>query len=190
MDKATLVSRGDIDISGRILEALNRAEVPVTLGAWHNVPDLGESEFIVATPLYDDKGPLAANRRILGALQDAGIYKQVPLLRLSVRSPWDPLVKALSKDLAARSEGFVHIVRRDKTTPLYSVIFAPFVGRGGAVPAKHVEGKENLRRFLIDRIHISGSAVDDALADLQHRSSTSIFPVQLAVAEARKLGLA
>lgn len=188
MDQALLVNPSDIDIGGRILEALHRAGVSVTLCMWHDVPELGESEFIVATPLYDD-GPLAANRRVIEALQAAGIYRQVPLLRLSVRSPSDPLVRSLARDLKRRDERFLHIVMPEHPRPRYTVILSPVTSPGGVIPAKHLDGEEDLQGFL-ERLHLSARAIDDALAELRHRGSTSIFPLRLTRDETRKLGLA
>ena len=172
--------------------ALSRAKIPVTLCDWHHVPDLDEWELIIATPWYDARGPHEANSRVIKALQDAGIYQDVPILRLSVRSPGDPLVKALEKELKDRKEGVIHIVVGTKPNghKEYSVIFAPFIGRGGAVPSKRLFGLEQLRKFLEKRLHIWCSSVDEALAELDRKGNASISQVQLTPRQAKKLGLA
>ncbi len=191
MDKAALV-KSDQSIEGLVLEALSRARIPVTLCDWHRVPDLDDWQLIIATPWYDGRGPRVANSRVIKALQDAGIYQDVPILRLSVRSPGDPLVKALEQELKDRREGVIHIVggTRPNGSKEYSVIFAPFTGKGGAVPAKRLPGLKELREFLDKRVHIRPTSVDEALAELARKGSTSIFQVQLTTREAKKLGLA
>ena len=59
MATATLVN-SDIEIGRQIVAALTRANLPVTFYLWAFVPQLQEWQFIVATPLVDSKGPLAA----------------------------------------------------------------------------------------------------------------------------------
>ena len=191
MDKTALV-RSDRDIGGLVLEALSRAKIPVRLCDWHHVPDIDEWELIIATPWYDARGPREANSRVIKALQDAGIYQDVPILRLSVRSPGDAVVKAIEQELKDRKQGTIHIV--DLGGPNgrkeYSVIFAPYTGKGGAVPSKRLSGLEQLREFLEKRLHIWRSSVDEALAELDRKGNASISQVQLTTREAKKLGLA
>lgn len=69
-------------------------------------------------------------------------------------------------------------------------MFAPFTGKGGAVPAKRLSGLEELREFLDKRLHIWRSSVDEALAELDRKGSASISQVQLTSRQAKKLGLA
>lgn len=191
MDKATLV-KSDLDIGVRVMAALSRAKIPATLLDWSYVPRLDEWKLIIGTPWYDSKGPRETYTRVFNALQDAGIYQDVPLLRISLRSPQDPLVKALERELKTEAEGVIHIV--DYSDPRhgerYSVLFAPFAGPGGAMPSRIVRGEAELRELLEERLGIGKSSVDEALGELRHKSSASIFHVRLTNRQAKTQGLA
>ena len=191
MDKATLV-RSDLDIGGKVLVALSKAKIPVTLCDWNYVPQLDEWQLTIATPWYDTRGPREANARIISALQQAGIYTDVPIRRLVVRSPQDPLVKSLERDVKAQTEGTIHIVasRKSNQDVQYAVVFAPYIGPGGALPSKALSSSALLRDFLEDRLHRTTSEVDEALNQLDRNGSASIFHVRLTKREAKNLGLA
>ncbi len=190
MDQATLV-RSDVETGGLVLEALSRAKIPVSLFEWNYAPQLDEWQLIVATPWYDSKGLYEANSRVLKALQDAGIYSIVPIRRLSVRSPNDPLVKSLGQEIKVQNEGVIHILRHNGSSPIgqFAVIFSPFAGPGGAVPAKRLSGTDELRDFLDRRLHIFPSLIDEALADLARKGNASIPNVRLTIRDAKRLGL-
>jgi hypothetical protein len=191
LDKATLV-KSDLDIGVRVLAALRQAKIPVTLYDWNYVPQLDEWKLIIATPWYDSKGPREAYTRVFAALQDAGIYREAPLLRISLKSPRDPLVRSLEQDVKAGTEGVLHIVahsgRGDRKQ--YSVLFAPFSSRGGAVPSRKIASIEELREFLEDRLRLAKSSVDEAIRELDYKGNASIFEVRLTNKEAKSLGLA
>ncbi|MBI4444053.1 MAG: hypothetical protein HY649_11860 [Acidobacteria bacterium] len=192
MDKATLV-RSDLEIEGRVQEALSQAKIPVSLVALNYVSEIEEWQLVIATPLYDSKGPHEAVSRIIRALQDAGIYQKVPMLRVSVLSPDDSVVKALEQEIKVRTEGSIHIVahrNEPNHEKVYAVIFSPYTGPGGAVPARRITGLAELRKFLVERLHIYKTSVDDALPELARKGSTSILNVQLTNREAKRLGLA
>ncbi|HXB21519.1 MAG TPA: hypothetical protein VNV88_09060 [Candidatus Solibacter sp.] len=191
MDKATLVKR-DIDIGGRVMSALSRAKIPVTLYDWNYFPQLDEWQLIIATPWYDSKGPHEAATRVFSALQQEGIYADAPIRRLSVKSPDDPLVKGLERELKAQTEGTIHIVDYTESDDdnVYSVVFSPYTGRGGAMPSRRISGVEHLRGFLENRLHIARSSVEEALRELDHKHSASIPNVLLTKREAKSLGLA
>ncbi len=190
MDKATLV-KSDLEIEGRVLAALSSAKIPVTLSDLTYVPQLGEWQLIVATPWYDSKGPRESYTRVIKAFQNAGIYEDIPIRRLFLKSPADPLVKALERDVKIRTEGTIHIVRSSKAQGYsYAVTFAPFTGPGGVVPARRFAGSDDLRSFLEDDLYISPSSIDEALLELERKGSASIFNVQLTRKELRKLSLA
>ncbi len=179
----------DLQIEGRVLAALSLAKIPITLCVPNYVPELSEWQLVIATSLYDSKGPHEANSRVVKALQDAGFYEDVPIRRLFVRSPEDPLVKALEQETKLKREGTIHI-RGDKGRNSFAVFFAPFVGPGGAVPARHFSGEGRLRGFLESDLYLSRSSVDEALSELERKGDASIFNVQLTRREAKKLGLA
>jgi hypothetical protein len=187
MDKATLV-RSDLEAEGLVVEALGRAQIPVTLCDWNYVPELDEWQLVVATPWYDSKGPREANRLINEALLKAGAYKEIPIRRLFVRSPSDPVVKTLERELKSRTEGAIHILRH--TPRGYSVSFTPYAGQGGPLPYLRFTDEEQLRDFLQERVRISAYILDDALSQLAAKGSSSIPRVQLSPKRARSLGLA
>lgn len=179
----------DLQIEGRVLAALSLSKIPITLCDLNYVSELGEWQLVIATPLYDSKGPHEANSRVVKALQDAGSYEDVPIRRLFVKSPEDPFVKALEQETKLKREGAIHILG-DKKRGSFAVFFAPFVGPGGAVPARHFSGEEKLRDFLENDLYLSRSSVDEALSELERKGDASIFNVQLTRREVKRLGLA
>ncbi len=191
MDKATLV-KSDLEMEGSVLSALSLAKVPVTLCQLNYVPQLDEWQLVIATPWYDTKGPRQAYARVIEVLQEAGIYQDVPIRRVFLKSPEDPSVKALERDLRGITEGAVHIVQYSKapSNSRYSVIFAPYTGTGGAVPSRRFTNPEQLRHFLENDLYISRSSVDEALSELNRKASASILSVQLTRKDARRLGIA
>jgi|SRR5580704_6641125 hypothetical protein len=190
MDKTALV-RSDLEIEGRVLAALSKAKIPVTLCDLNYVEPLQEWQLVIATRWYDSLGPRESYDRVFQALQDAGIYKDIPIRRLSVTSPTDPLAKALEREVKLRTEGTIHIVRSTKAQGYsYAVTFAPFAGSGGAVPARRFAGSDDLRLFLEDDLYISRSSVDEALLELERKGNASIFSVQLTRKELKNLSLA
>jgi hypothetical protein len=56
MDQTTLVKEDRL-IEAQVLDALDRANVPVTLCEWNYVPQLEEWQLIIATQWHDSKGP-------------------------------------------------------------------------------------------------------------------------------------
>lgn len=193
MDKETLV-RSDLEIGGLVLNALSRERIPVTLCIWNYVPQLEEWQLVIATPWYDTRGPREANDRVLAALSTAGIYQTVPIRRLLVLSPHDPIVQALAREIEVKTEGEIHILQENQNHPTigghYAAIFTPFMGPGGAVPVKKILGKELLRQFLVSQLRILPAFADEAVDELDHKGSASIYRVQLTHREARRLGLA
>jgi hypothetical protein len=186
MDKAILV-RSDLEAEGRVIEALSRAKIPVTLCDWNYVPQLDEWQLVVATPWYDSKGPREANRLIIDALLRAGVYEHVPMRRFFVMSPDDAIVRSMERELKSRTEGSIHIV---KHAPLkYTVIFTPYTG-GGAVPSVQLSDDIELRDFLQNRVGIWAHVVDDALSQMATAGNASIPNVQLSPKRAKRLGLA
>jgi len=144
VDQEVLV-RNDIEIRGRILDALNRTGIPVTLCEWHYVPQLGEWQLIVATPWYDSRGPRVTYDRIIKALQQTGVYEDVPLRRVFLKSPSDPIVKQLEIEVKNKTEGVIHIIDHGGQ---YSVLFAPFTGRGEPFRRSTSQIKTNCADFF------------------------------------------
>lgn len=215
MATATLVN-SDIEIGRRIVAALTRASIPVTVYLWAFIPQLQEWQFIVATPLVDTKGPLAAYGEVNKALQKEGVFDDIPLRRIFLRSPSDRVLKSLEKDSRAVPQesfrvvnepiagnfvedayvysGSIHIVQLGSSRGMcpgkYSLIYTPYSGPGGAAPSLQMDGIESVRQFLLRKLRIYSSVVEAALDELSTKGSTSIPNVQLSHSELRRLGLA
>lgn len=189
MDQTPLVNS---EIEGKVVSALSRAKIPVSAVDWNWVPELDESQLIVVTSLVDTKGPRESYARILKALSVAGVYKSVPIRKLFVKSPDDPVARKLIEDLKQTSEGAIHIVRNTTKNgaPQYSLVYAPYVGSGGPIPSRSISGDADLRVFLEKRIGIHLYDVERALADLAQTDRATIFNVQLSLRRAKKLSLA
>jgi hypothetical protein len=188
MDKTTLV-RSDLDTQGRVLNALSQAKIPASLVDLDYIPQLDEWQLVIATRLYDDKGPKEAYSRVIKALQAVGIYEEIPMRRVFLKSPSDPSVKALEAEVKVKTEGEIYIFTGDGPAR-YSVIFAPFSGPGGAVPSRRFDELDHLKTFLENDVGIWRSSVDEAVDELKRKGSASIFHVQLTRRDARRLGLA
>ena len=91
--------------------------------------------------------------------------------------------------------GFVHILKdmsqQAPGTFTYAVIFAPIgpTGTGGAVPSKNLRGKDDLVRFLGQKMHIGQHSIQGALEDLEANGNASIPFVDLYEDELRDLCL-
>jgi hypothetical protein len=212
MATATLVNN-DIEIGRRIVSALTLAEIPVTVYLWAFVPQLQEWQFMIATPLIDTKGPLAAYGEVNKALQKQGVFDDVPFRRIFLKSPSDRVLKSLerlSKTVPQETfrvvneeiagtfvedayvyNGSIHVIRLDESTPdPYWILYAPYQGRGGARPAEHLDGIEQVREFLKNKVRIRKEVLEPRLKQLMDRGGASIKNVQLKPQDLRRLGLA
>jgi hypothetical protein len=190
MDKTTLVKR-DVEVEGLVMTALSRQGVPVTLVDWQYMPQLDEWQLVIPTPLYDKYGPRNANATVVTALQRGGVYSDVPMRRIFVKSPLDPSVRELEREVKMLTEGTLHVVNFGPvTSDDYSATYTPYTGRGGAIPARRFKSILALRSFLEDELRIRRSSVEEALSELERTRSTSIPNVRLTLRQAKKLGLA
>ncbi|MGH9493527.1 MAG: hypothetical protein ACRD3B_00915 [Candidatus Sulfotelmatobacter sp.] len=206
----------DIEIGRRIVAALTQSSIPVTVYLWAFVPQLQEWQFTIATPLVDSKGPLATYGEVNKALQKGGVFDEVPLRRIFLKSPNDKVLKLLEKESRAVPQesfrvvneqiagnfvedaylykGFISIaqLRRnlDADPPLYSIFYAPYEGPAGIVPDVRIRGSEALRNFLIDRLRANQESVNSALRRLDERGIAAIPNVELKPGELKRLGLA
>ena len=185
MDKKALVE-SDSEIERLILDALNRAKIPVTLFKRRYVPQLEEWQFVIATPWHDRKGPLTTYRAVIEAFQKFGVYEDIPMRRVFLRSPHDPVVAKLRE--SDQTDGFLHVLHHSSPKDDYSVIFAPITSTSGRVPAKQISTLDRLRKFLEDELGLRPSVIGDALAELTTKQSSSIFPVSLGEKNLRKVG--
>jgi len=168
------------------MEALSQTQIPVTLCEWNYVPQLEEWQLIIATPWYDSKGPRTTYRALVDALQNAGVYERVPMRRVFIRSPGDPLVKTLQREAKQQHQGAAHILKHGSE---YSLIFPPLSGSGGSVPARRFSSLDDLKQFLIDDLHLRPNSIDEALDEIRQSGAGSISPVTMTARQAKKLGL-
>jgi len=190
VDKNALVER-EQEIEGQVVDALSRAQVPVTAVDWIWVPQFEASQLVVVTALHDTKGPREAYARILEALSHAGVYQSVPIRELVVLSPEDPLALELIRQLKLVREGALHISRLGSDVQAeYAVVFTPYLGTGVAVPSARFKGDHELRAFLEKRLRIEPYIVEQALSGLTNKGTASIPHVQLTLRQAKKLNLA
>lgn len=211
MATAALVDR-DIEIGRRIVASLTRAEIPVTICFWAFVSE--QWLFIVATPLVDSKGPLAAYDKVNRALQNTGLPDEVALQRIFLISPNDRELKALQKQnriapyeairtvnasIAGRFvedayvySGSLDVLKREpapgRMGPRYDVVYFPYSGQGSA-PAVPLEGEKQLMDFL-EKVGIRREVVERTLRAVAKEGDATIPNVQLKHSELKRLGLA
>ena len=208
MATAALVDK-DIEIGRQIVASLTRAAIPVTVYLWGFVSD--EWLFIVATPLVDSKGALAAYKEVNGALQKAGLPDEIAYRRIYLMSPNDRELKLLEKQskvapyeairtvnasIAGRFvedaylyTGFIQINRlQNRSSPVFSIFYAPYEGPGGIVQDVKKKGDE-LPEFLRNELHISKGSTESALQQLNARGSATIPNVELRRKDLKRLGL-
>ncbi len=210
----TALVGSDIEIGRRIVAALTRAAIPVTIYLWAFIPQLQEWQLIVATPLVDSKGPLAAYGEVNKALQKEGVFDDVPLRRIFLKSPNDQVLKSLEKESRAVPQeafrvvneqiagnfvedayvygGSIFIVKVDHSRPdpheYYSVMYTPRSGlRPPAPPLRKTI--EEVRQFLEEGVRMDKHSVDLQIAKLRAGQS-ALIPVSLAPNQLRNLGLA
>ncbi len=190
MDQTVLVKE-DRDIGVQVMEALSRVKIPVTLWEWTYVPQLEEWQMVIATPWYDSKGPRATYAALVNALQQAGIYERVPMRRVSIKSPSDPLVKALQEEARDQKEFDVYILTHPGhgNGARYSVFLAPISGPGGPAPSRRFANLDDLKRFLAEALRLKPTSIQQALDEVEHGGFGSVYPVALKTRDVRKLGL-
>ena len=94
MDTTALVENR-IDEGKRLVETLVSSRFPVDAAFWLYFPEAAEWRLVVATPLYDTKGPRATYARIDTVLSSATSPAPMALTDITVRSPSDELIEAL-----------------------------------------------------------------------------------------------
>jgi hypothetical protein len=210
MATATLVN-SDIEIGRQIVTALTRARIPVSVYLWAFVPQLQEWQFIIATPLVDSKGPLAAYGEVNKVLRKEGLFDDTPLRRIFLRRPHDRVLKSLEKESRAAPQESFRVVNqqiggsfvedaylyrgsinieesenlpRGITPSTYFITYTPYSGPGDSTV--RVNGLDDLRELLI-KLHISGDVVESTLRALPVKRRASIPNVQLRARDLKRL---
>jgi len=210
MATATLVNN-DIEIGRRIVAALTRASIPVTVYLWAFIPQLQEWQFMVATPLVDTKGPLAAYGEVNRALQKEGVFEDVPLRRIFLKSPSDRILKSLEKESRAIPQETFRVVNEQiagnfveaayvysgslditesenppRGSPsTYYVTYVPYSGFGDT--AVRVNSLANLRKLLLSDLHINLGIVDSTLKELAEKRRVLVPGLQLRARDLKRL---
>ena len=190
MDQATLV-RSDRIIEAQILDALDRARVPVTLCEWNYAPQLEEWQLIIATPWLDSKGPRTAYRTVIDAFEKAGIYQHVTMRRVFLKSPGDSMVKLRQQEARTQWDGFVHILRHHGNGKAqgYSLVFTP-ITREDFASVRRFATVGEIESFLTEDLHLHPTSFQGALDEMRRTGAGSIYPVTLTTRQMKKLGSA
>jgi len=181
MDQTFLVNN-DREIGVEVLEALNRAKVPVTLSDWIFVPELDEWQMILAMPWLDSKGVRAAYTALVNTLTGAGIYERVPIRRVVIRSPADPAVEALRRKAKDHRQAVLYVLKHGQR---YSVVYPAVTSTG----VRDFQDRGQLLRFLSQDVGLRPRVIEDALDQVKRNGVGSIGSLSLSAREAKKLGL-
>ncbi|MGA2353378.1 MAG: hypothetical protein ABSG02_02710 [Terriglobales bacterium] len=215
MATTALVDKSSINLGRKVIAALSREGIPVTIGLWAYSSQSEEWQLTIATPLVDELGPLAAYGRVQKALQRTGVENEFPLRRIFLRSPKDRVLRLLQREsrLWGREDyrlvnasiegsfiedaylyaGFIQIIQRQRKTtpPIYDMFYAPYDGPAGMAPSpKTFEGSERLRYFLRNILHMSEEIVESAFRNLDERGSVTVPNLALKHKDVKRLGLA
>jgi hypothetical protein len=185
MDQDLLV-KSDRDIGAQVMEALSRVHIPVILCEWNYVPQLKEWQLIIATPWYDSKGPRTTYRALVDALERAGIYRDIPMRRVFIKSPNDPIVKTLIQEAKEQEQGSIHVLKHGTH---FSLIFTP-ITREGSIPARRFSSVRDLERFLAQDLHLRPNLIETVVDEVEHSGAGSISQINLSTRQVKKLGLA
>lgn len=96
MDQTAMVAE-DIEVGRQALEAFDELGPTTRCAFWIYRPDTGDWRLMVATPLVDSDGPLAAYDQIATTLQKKHLLEKLPLARISAIGTRDELLQLLRK---------------------------------------------------------------------------------------------
>jgi hypothetical protein len=186
VDQATLVKNDKI-IGPKVVEALRAAGIDISAWKWIYEPELEEWQLLIGTSLVDAKGLRTTYGKVTDALEKAKIYKKVPMRRVVLKSPSDPQVKAIERDLREQKESSIHILKhRVQGKVGFSIVFGPVI-RSGSM--RSFWDREELEQFLSKDIALESGKIASALHELSRTDATSISPVTLTPRQTKSLGL-
>jgi len=93
----TALVENEIEAGRRVLEAIDASRIAAPASLWFYYPRAEEWRLVIATPLVRQKGLKAAYLQILKALKRTNLSDDVPLRRISLLDPGDPLIKVLRR---------------------------------------------------------------------------------------------
>ena len=210
MDKAALVDH-DLRIGNHVISLLAGNGVAVQEAFWVYVSQVEEWRLVVSSPFVDQKGTRQTYIAVSNILNKSPLISEIPVRRISVLSPRDPVLHRLKDTLgipagpafspsgrigqyvldeAFMYGGSLHVFqsRRRDGTLLFHVTYAPFKGPGGAIPVLTFVGDQELRDFLSKKIGIREREITKAREELQ-LAGTFDFPIHLRTGDLRRLGL-
>lgn len=94
MDKTALVEV-NIENGKKLVEALDKAHFKVYAALWFYLPDTDDWRFMIATPLFDEKGPKEAYTLIQSILKKMPQPFGIALKDVSVVSPKHGLIQLM-----------------------------------------------------------------------------------------------
>lgn len=104
MDQEVLV-RDDIEFGRQAVEAFDEFGPPARCVFWLYFPDAEEWRLLVATPVFDKEGPLAAIKAINKSLKKKDLAGKIHPLNIAAVSTRDRRVRALRAALRSNKPG-------------------------------------------------------------------------------------
>jgi len=98
MDKTTLVE-SDIEKGKQVINLLIKANFPINYAVWLYSSDKYEGwRLVIATPKYDDEGPLSAYRELNNVIRNHGTEWILWSKKIQLVSTKDATIRSLEKD--------------------------------------------------------------------------------------------
>lgn len=87
----------DISAGRRLVETLDRSNVPIRAALWLYDSDRESYELMLAMPLYDEKGPIAAYRTVVDAVRTLPDEDRSRLSQINIVGPHYELIETIGK---------------------------------------------------------------------------------------------
>lgn len=96
MDKPVLVEES-VERGNELVDLLNRSNFPLRAALWNYSSDREDWRLLIATPLYDIEGPLAAYRKLDSVVREGRPDLLLFLQQVQLVSPRETIVRDLGK---------------------------------------------------------------------------------------------